>query len=527
MGKFTKKNTLNPFTFSVPIALVSVSLTLANFNQHNQKYMRKLRRLFTRLLLLVLFVFAAIFTVNTISFSSKQITVQPVEPLKIGDGAVERLAGAVRLPTVSEGGKIDTASFRLLDTFFQKNYPLVDSLLEKTTIGGFSHIFKWQGQNSRLSPILLMAHLDVVPVEDGGSKWSVDPFSGKIEGGQIWGRGSMDDKSSACGILEAIEMLLKVDYIPQRTVYVAFGHDEEVGGEQGAKQIAAWFKQKNIEFDFVLDEGNLIVEDALPGLDKPLALIGIAEKGYATLELIVNLDEGGHSSMPPPGSAINRLSEAIVKLRDHPSPAKIEGPVRAMFDHVGPEMGFFNKIIFANLTWTQGLVKGQMSQAVASNAMLRTTFAPTIVGGGFKENVLPTQAKATVNCRILPGESVESALKHARDVIDDERITVSLSKTSQASEPVPATDMGTFGYAVLQTTVREIFPEAVIAPALVIATTDSRHFQNVSKNIFRFQPLQLKREDLKRFHGIDERIEVESYRQVVRFYRQLLLNACK
>ncbi len=489
--------------------------------------MRKLRRLFTRLLLLALLVFAAIFTVNTISFSSKQVTVQPVEPMKIEDAAVERLAEALRLPTVSEEGKIDTTAFRLLDTFFQKNYPLVDSMLEKTTIGGFSYIFKWQGQNSRLAPILLMAHLDVVPVENGGSQWTVDPFSGKIEDGQIWGRGSMDDKSSACGILEAIEMLLQVDYIPQRSVYVAFGHDEEIGGEQGAKQIAAWFKQKSIEFEFVLDEGNLIIEDALPGLDKPLALIGIAEKGYATLEITVNLDEGGHSSMPPPGSAINRLSEAIVKLRDNPSPAKIEGPVRAMFDHVGPEMSFFNKIIFANLTWTQRLVKAQMSQAVASNAMLHTTFAPTIVSAGFKENVLPSQAKATVNCRILPGESVETALRHAREVIDDERITVELSKNFPASEPVPATDMGTFGYSVLQTTIREIFPEAVVAPALVIGATDSRHFQPVSKNILRFQPLKINREDLKRFHGIDERIEVEGYRQMVRFYRQLMLNSCK
>jgi carboxypeptidase PM20D1 len=489
--------------------------------------MRKLRRLLTRLLLLALLVFAAIFTVNTISFSSKQVTVQPVEPMKIEDAAVERLAGALRLPTVSEEGKIDTAAFRLLDTFFQKNYPLVDSMLEKTTIGGFSSVFKWQGQNARLSPILLMAHLDVVPVEDGGNQWSVEPFSGKIEGGLLWGRGSMDDKSSACGILEAIEMLLQVDYMPQRTVYVAFGHDEEVGGENGAKQIAAYFKQKSIEFEFVLDEGNLVVEDALPGLDKPLALIGIAEKGYATLELTVHLDEGGHSSMPPPGSAINRLSEAIVKLRDNPSPAKIEGPVRSMFDYVGPEMNFFNKIIFANLTWTQGLVKKQMSQGAATNAMLRTTFAPTVVGGGFKENVLPTQAKATVNCRILPGESVESTLKHARKVIDDERVTVSLNVNFAASEPVPPTDMSTFGYSVLQTTVREIFPEAVVAPALVIGATDSRHFQVVSKNILRFQPLQIKRDDLKRFHGIDERIEVESYRQMVRFYRQLMLNSCK
>lgn len=489
--------------------------------------MRKLRRLFIRFLLLALLVLAAIFVVNTISFSSRQIAVQPAEPIKIDDSAVERLAGAVQIPTVSLENKIDTVGFLRLDTFFQKNFPLVDSLLEKSTVGGFSHIYKWQGQNARLSPVLLLAHLDVVPVEEGGNKWSVGPFSGKIEDGKIWGRGSMDDKSSATGILEAIELLLQVDYTPQRTVYVAFGHDEETGGENGAKAIVAWFKQKNIQCEFVLDEGNLIIENALPGLEKPLALIGIAEKGYATFELTVGLEEGGHSSMPSSGSAINVLSEAIVKLKNNPPPAKIEGPVRAMFEHTGPEMNFFNKVVFANLTWTKGLVKKQMSNDAASNAMLRTTLAPTILKGGFKENVMPTEAMATINCRILPGESVASVQEHIQQVIDDERISVTLSKTGKSSEPVPATETGTFGYTVLQRTIREVFPEAVVAPALVIATTDSRHFQSVSKNILRFQPLQVKRADLKRFHGIDERIEVESYRQMVRFYRQFLLNTCK
>jgi carboxypeptidase PM20D1 len=303
--------------------------------------MRRLRRLLFTLIVLGLIALAALFTVNTISFHSKQINVAAVEPLKISYEAARRLAGAVRFPTISDEAGVDTAAFLNLDSFFWKNYPLADSLLQKERINGFSYILHWPGQNARLSPILLMAHLDVVPVEDSGSRWAVKPFAGEIKDEYIWGRGTLDDKVAACGILEAVELLLQVDYVPQRTVYIAFGHDEETGGVEGAAAIAETFKERNIHFEYILDEGSVIVENALPGLDKPLALIGVAEKGYATFDLTVNLPEGGHSSMPPGGSAINILSQALVRLKNNPAPAKIEGTVKDMFEHVGPEMGLF------------------------------------------------------------------------------------------------------------------------------------------------------------------------------------------
>lgn len=490
--------------------------------------MRRLRRIFYFLFLLALLAVAVLFTVNTIQFSGKQIVAEPVEPAKISYDAVERLAAAVRIPTVSREDGLDTAAFLRFDTFLRKNYPLMDSLLEKdSTAPRFSHVLKWGGQNARLSPVLLLAHLDVVPVESGSqSRWQSPPFDGKVQSEYVWGRGALDDKSSVCGILEAVEMLLQVDYSPERTVYLAFGHDEEIGGEHGAKAIAESFRRQNVEFEFVLDEGSLVLENAMPGLAKPVALIGVGEKGYATLELSVNFAEGGHSSMPPPDNAVNLLSQALMRLKNNPSPARLEGIVQTMFEHVGPEMSLFHKVLAANLKWTAPLVKWQMSQEPASNALLRTTFAPTMISGGFKENVLPTRVTAKVNCRILPGESVASTLNHALVVIDDERVAVSVGEGS-AAEPPPVSGTETFGYSVIQSTVRQIFPEAVVAPSLVIGQTDSRHFQQVSKNIYRFQPVQVKKEDLKRWHGLDERIGVEQYRQAVRFYRQLILNACK
>jgi carboxypeptidase PM20D1 len=490
--------------------------------------MRKLRKLLLSLLVLGLIALAAIFAANTISFASKQIVVEPVEPLKVSHDALERLAEAVKIRTVSFDREIDSVAFRRLDTFFQKNFPLVDSLLEKEIIGEFSRVYKWQGQNTRLSPILLLAHTDVVPVEESSlKKWKVPPFHGEIKDDYIWGRGTLDDKVSVCGILEAIELLLQVDYSPQRTVYVAFGHDEETSGEHGAKRIAALMKQQGLRFEFVLDEGSLVLEDALDGLDKPLALIGVAEKGYATLELSVNLQEGGHSSMPPSDAAINLLSTAIVRLKNNPPPANIEGTVRQMLEHTGPEMSLFQKVIFANLNWTHLLVEWQMSKAPASNAMLRTTLAPTMLSSGFKENVLPTRASAKVNCRILPGETVASVTDYIRRTIDDDRVTVTLNPGSQASEPPAVSGTETAGYRILETTVKQVFPEAVVAPSLVIGATDSRHYQALAENTYRFLPIRIDGDDLKRFHGIDERLGVEQYRQAVRFYRQLILNACK
>ncbi len=488
--------------------------------------MKKLRRLLFRLLLLGLLIFIGIFAVNTISFSSKQITVDPVEPMQIDDAAIERLAQAVRIPTVSEEGKIDTAAFRLLDTFFWESYPLVDSFLEKTRVNEFSYVLQWPGQNTRLAPILLMAHLDVVPVENGGEGWTVPPFAGTAKDGYLWGRGTLDDKLSALGILEAIELLLAVDYAPQRTVYLAFGHDEEIGGEHGAKAIAQMFEDKEIEFEFVLDEGSLVVEQALPGCEPPVALIGMAEKGYATFDLTANSSEGGHSSMPKSGSAINLLSEAIVRLRQNPAPAKIDGPLREMFDHVGPEMNFFNKILMANLNWTEGLVISQLEKSPTSNALVRTTAAPTILRSGFKDNVIPTQATAQVNCRILPDESIASTQEYLQSLVG-EQVVVSLNPNVHAFEPPPISETGTLGYSVIQKTIRQVYPEAIVAPYSVVATTDSRHFTNVSKNIYRFLPVKLPREHIGSIHGIDERIGLEEYRQTVRWYRQLLLNACK
>lgn len=489
---------------------------------------RNIFRLFFRVFILAIIIIATIFTIKTIRYPSKQIKIQPIEKTAIEDAVTQRFSQTVQFSTVSLESKVDTAAFENLDSFIQKNYPLVDSLLEKETVNRFSYIYKWQGKNPKLNPILLLAHLDVVPVEEVSlDKWTHPPFSGKIVDGSVWGRGSMDDKSSVFSILEAVEMLLKTDHLPERTVYLAFGHDEEVSGLNGAQAIAKIFKNRKLEFEFILDEGSLIVENAVAGLANPLALIGVAEKGYTTLTLTANLEDGGHSSMPPAETAVGVLSKAVYTLQNNPFPAKIDGAVKDMFDHIGPEMGTFNKVLFANLWLTEGLIVNQFNNSPQSSAMIRTTTAPTMLRGGIKDNVLPTKASARINFRILPGETVESVANYVRKTINDNRVIISAPDADKSQNPSVVSSTESFGFQIIQTTIKQLNPDVVIAPSLVIAATDSRHYTELSDHVYRFQPIQIDKSETKRFHGIDEQLEIENYKNMIRFYRELILNAAK
>ncbi len=488
--------------------------------------MRKFFRRIFRLAFLALLAVLGIMAVQTFTFHSKQALVDPVPPVAIDQNAAARLAASLRFPTVSYEDRMDTLPFLQLDTFLQTAFPEVFSQLERIDAAFPSLALKWPGAKPKLPPVLLMAHLDVVPVEpESLPEWGAGPFEGRIQDGFIWGRGALDDKLSVVGLLEAVNMLVKENYHPERSIYFSFGHDEELGGEKGAVKIAEYFARAGIRFEFILDEGQLILENAMPGLGKPLAMIGTAEKGEATLRLDVRLEEGGHSSMPPSRTAIGVLSEALDRLRKNPSPARIDGATRELLMHAGPETSPLYRALFANLWLTEGALIRQFSASPSSNAVIRTTTAPTIIHAGLKENVLPSSGYALVNFRILPGETPESVARYVEKTIREPRITVSI--LPGAVPPSPVSPTNTFGFQTIEKTIRQTFPGAVVAPALVVARTDSRHFSRVSDAIYRFTPIQVSREDLSRFHGLNERISLEGYADLLRFYRQLLLNSTK
>lgn len=476
------------------------------------------------ILLSLILVFAAFLVIKTLTFSSNQLVVDPIGTISIDDQSVERFQEALRLKTISfeDPSQFDSSQFEAFNALLARNYPVIHAQLEHKIFSKYSHLYKWQGSNASLKPVVLMGHIDVVPIASP-EKWSVDPFGAQIKDGQIWSRGTIDDKFSVIGIMEAVEMLLKEGYEPARTVYLSFGHDEEVGGDLGAVLIANHLQSQGVEAAYVLDEGYAITQKLIPGIEPDAALIGIGEKGSTTMEFTVDL-EGGHSSQPSRETAIDVLAEAISTLKKNPLDPMISEAMHGFMDQLGPEMGFVNKLAFANRGIFRSMIIGTYESASnAGNALVRTTTSPTIFEAGIKENVIPTSARALVNFRIMPGQTAEDVMAHALEVINDDRITAKFYGFN--SNPSPISPIDSEGYGIINRTIKQIFENTLTAPNLVIAATDSRHFGGVSPNIYRFVPYHINNENINTFHGIDERIPVKDYKGAIRFYRQLILNS--
>jgi carboxypeptidase PM20D1 len=460
------------------------------------------------------------------AFSPTQTPVEQAPAIAIPEGAAERLGGALRIPTVSEEDptRFDGDAFRALHAYLEQAFPRVHSQLRRETVQSHSLLYTWHGSDPSLKPILLMGHLDVVPVEPGTEKqWQVDPFGGRIADGFIWGRGAIDNKSAVVGTLEAVEMLLGEGFRPARTVYLAYGHDEEVGGTAGAKELAELLRRRGVQLEMVLDEGGVIGDGVLPGVSAPVALVGVAEKGFLSIELSTRA-AGGHSSLPPRQTAVGILSAAIARLEENPMPARLEGATRQLFERIGPEFPFAQRAVFANLWLTRSLVTRKLEGSPSTNAMIRTTTAATVFQAGTKDNVLPTHARAVVNFRILPGDSVAGVVELVRATVDDPRVEVRTAGRFTA-EPSRVSSTASESFQKLERTIRRTNPDAIVAPYLVVVVTDARYFSGMSANVFRFLPLRLTPADLARMHGVDERIATANYEGAIRTYRQLIRDA--
>lgn len=478
------------------------------------------------LLIAVVVLFVGFILARTARYGSVPPPVVSAAEVAIPKPAAERLAGSLRFPTISseDPAAFDAEPFRGLHAYLQAAFPRVHAQLRRETVGTHSLLYMWQGSQPSLNPIALIGHLDVVPVEPTTkNNWQQDPFGGAITDGFVWGRGAIDNKSAVVATLEAVELLLSEGFRPARTVYLAYGHDEEVGGVSGAREIAAVLKGRGIELEMVLDEGGVISEGILPGISGPVALVGIAEKGFVTIELSTRA-AGGHSSLPPRQSAIGILSTAVARLEENQMPARLEGPTRQLFDRIGPRFPFAQRAVFANLWLTRPLVMRTLEKSPATNAMVRTTTAPTILQAGTKDNVLPGYARAVINFRILPGDTVAGVVEHVGRVIGDHRVQVKpVGRFSAEPSAVSSTDSDC--YRALERTIRSIAPDVIVAPYLVVVVTDSRHYSGLSRNVFRFLPLRLTSRDLERMHGTDERIGIREYEGAIRIYRQLVLEA--
>lgn len=483
----------------------------------------------------VLLLLAAVLLVRAASLRSRQVAASPVADLPVDAArAAEHLAAALRFRTVArqDGLPAEPAEMLGLHRFLEQSFPRTHAALSREVVGGFSLLYTWRGADPGLPPLLLLSHLDVVPVEAAGERrWTVPPFSGRIDGGWIWGRGALDDKQGVVGALEAVELLLARGYRPRRTVLLAFGQDEEVGGYRGAAAIAALLRRRSVRPELVLDEGGIVAEGMIPGVRAPVAVIGTAEKGYLSLELRVR-SRGGHSSMPPPHTAIGILAAALTRLEEHPMPARIAGATAASYAVLAPEMPLAQRVVLGNLWLFGPLVLSSSAATPEGNARVRTTAAITQVEGGVKDNVLPAEARAVVNFRILPGDTIAGVEEHVRRTIADPRVSVAVLGQNAfgvgggqlTSEPSAESSASSPAFQLVARTVRETLPGVLAAPNLLSGATDSRHYAALGSPPYRFVPMRLTAADLGRIHGIDERLAVANFAEIVRFYAQLLRN---
>jgi carboxypeptidase PM20D1 len=440
-------------------------------------------------------------------------------------GAVQRFVGAIKIPTESLYAQPPNADqigkFR---DYLQANFPRVAAQLPREVLKDGAVIYTWKGRNETASPVVLMGHMDVVPVPaEALPQWKHPPYSGDLADGYIWGRGTIDDKIHVLSVLEAAETLLKNGFVPARTILFCFGDDEENGGRYGAQEIVAELKARGVRPEFVVDEGGAVVSGIVPGIAQPIAIIGTAEKGYVDLRLST-AGAGGHSSEPPAHTAIGELAAALVKLEAHPFPASLPVVVREQYAAIAPYSPFFQRAALANLWLFEPLVVKQGLRNLGTGGNFRTTTAETMVDGGFKNNALPPSANAIVNFRILPGETVESVVKRVREIVDDPGVTVAVETPEAAHDPSPASPLDSAGYVTLATTIRQLFPTAILSPYLVNGATDAGFYAVLTPNVYRFLALDADASVLTMIHGLNERVAPEKYLKTVRFTVQLIEN---
>lgn len=476
------------------------------------------------LLLVLLAVIAGVRAVTTPPPEGSAVT--RARPTFDEAGAVTRLREALRFPTIStQDGVVDRAAFTGLHAYLATAFPLVHQKLTRETPGELSLLYRWPGKDPKAAPLVLMGHLDVVPIAPGTEgAWTHPPFSGAEDGPWIYGRGSLDDKSTVLAALEAAEALLSRGFEPSRTVILQFGQDEEVGGERGAKKIVEALAAEGLKPALVLDEGGALTSAKSIGAPGDAALIGVAEKGFTSIELKVSGD-GGHSSAPPDLTHIGRLARAITAIENAPFEARLDGVPREMLERSAPYVPFARRLALRNLWLFGPLVTQAMLKDPRAASMLRTSTAPTIFSAGNKDNVLPPEARAVVNFRIRPGETVESVRARVERVVADPE--VKLSVLGFRSEPSPTSPTSGPAFDTLARSIRETLGDAppIVLPFLLMGGTDARYWSERAPAVYRFNPFPMEEDALKRAHGTDERVSRAGYLNGVRFYIQLIQNA--
>ncbi len=428
---------------------------------------------------------------------------------------VAALQALVRIPTVShrDPERVDTAAFDELLAELERRFPLIHARLPLTRVDTHGLLFHWAGASAD-RPVVLMAHLDVVPVE---GEWRHPAFGADVVDGHIWGRGTLDDKGCLVGICAAVEGLLADDFTPAQDVWLSFGCNEEVSGTSAALAVEE-LRARKVEPWFVLDEGGAVASEAFPGVSAPVGVIGVTEKGVTSVELRVE-GRGGHASTPSRMGPTARIARAVTRLDRSPMTPSVPAPTIELFRRIGAAGPLLLRPLLANAPRLKPLLtQALLAAGPESAAMTRTTFAITTLSGSPALNVIAATAKAGVNIRIMVGDTVAGVLEHVKTVINDDRVHIDVIEQSEPSPISPMDD----AFELLENTITEVFPEAVPAPYVMMAATDSRFFCAISERVYRFAPLRMTKAQRESIHSYDEHLGVEAFLDGVRWYRRLL-----
>ncbi|MGI9246009.1 MAG: M20 family peptidase [Steroidobacteraceae bacterium] len=489
--------------------------------------MKLLRRTLLAILALIAVV-AAVVAVRTETFrgpvaSLAQVPLAPASTVDV-ERAARHLAEAVRIRTVShqDPSANELAAWDGLHDWLASTYPAAHSAMSRQKVAGHTLVYAWRGKDPARAPFILLAHQDVVPVTAGTERdWQYPPFAGVIAGGAVWGRGAVDDKGSLVGIFEAVESLAARGFVPSRTIYIVSGHDEEAGGK-GAQAAAELLRAQGVHAEFALDEGLAVVSD-LPLVAQPVAVIGVGEKGYATLRVTAPA-RGGHSSAPPPQTGVETLARAVLAIADRPFPLQFGGPAADMVRGLAPHAGWVMRMAVAN-EWLFGpLLLRQIAATPAGAASLHTTIAPTMLRGSPKENVLPQDATAWINYRIAPQDTAAAVMRRAQSATSG--LDVRLAWEGAAYDPAPVSSSRSEAFQLIAALAAADgkFP---VTPGLVTATTDSRHMAGIARDIYRFQPIVASLREFEMVHGTDERMTLDNLRRMCEFYARLIETAAR
>lgn len=470
------------------------------------------------IILYFILVLLAVILARTLMFTPKSGEQKEFEEIEFDrEAAVNALAELVKCRTVSyyDSSLEDDAEFEKLIGKLPKLYPNVTAQCKMQRMADRALLFRWKGKGDG-EPAVLMAHYDVVPVEE--ENWDKPAFDALIEDGVMWGRGTLDTKVTFNGILSGAENLIKQGFQPERDIYFAFSGGEEING-MGAVNIVNYFKEQGITPAFVIDEGGAVVQNVFPGVKERCGLVGIAEKGMMNLRLSFT-GAGGHASAPAPHTPVGRLSMACAKIEKHPFKAHFTKPVLEMFDTLGRHSNFLYRMIFANL-WCFGWVLDLICKKSGGeiNALVRTTVAFTQMEGSKAPNVIPPSASMVANLRINPQDSVASAMEYIRQTIGDGEIKLE-NLTSMEPSPISRTDCE--GWDIVSSAVAGTWKGALVAPYLMVQCSDSRHYGEISDRVYRFSAMDLTAEERHTIHGNNEHIRLETAQSAVEFFMRVM-----